>query len=120
MSAETIIGIVVAGVIALSLIYKLLPKRQPKETHFKCSRCGTNSRHTERTIEAWRNNKTTFFCQSCHAKWLQSRPPQKRERFSSSGGASSGDARSGCLGVVVLFALAPLAGYLLVQAYASV
>jgi DNA-directed RNA polymerase subunit RPC12/RpoP len=115
MSPETIIGIVVAGVVALSLIGKLLPKRQPKETHFKCSRCGANSRHTERTIEAWRNNKTKFFCQSCHAKWLQSRPPQERERFSSAGGS-----RSGCLGVVVLFALVPLAGYLLVQAYASV
>ena len=115
MSPETIIGIVVAGVVALSLIGKLLPKRQPKETHFKCSRCGTNSRHTERTIEAWRNNKTKFFCQSCHAKWLQSRPPQERERFSSGGGS-----RSGCLGVVVLFALVPLTGYLLVQAYASV
>ena len=115
MSPETIIGIVVAGVIALSLIGKLLPKRQPKEMHFKCARCGANSKHTERTIEACRNNKTKFFCQSCHAKWLQSRPPQERERFS-----SAGNSRSGCLGVVVLFALAPLAGYLLVQAYASV
>lgn len=115
MSLETIVGIVVAGVIALSLIGKLLPKHQPKETHFKCSRCGANSRHTERTIEAWRNNKTRFFCQSCHANWLQSRPPQERERFS-----SAGNSRSGCLGVVVLFALVPLAAYLLVQAYVSV
>ena len=115
MSPEVIIGIVVAGVIALSLVGKLLPKRQPKETRFKCSRCGAVSQHTERTIEAWRNNKTKFFCQSCHAKWLQSRPPQERERFS-----SAGNSRSGCLGVVVIFALAPLAGYLLVQAYALV
>jgi len=111
MSPELIFGAVIVGVVVLSLVGKLMPKRQPKEAHFKCARCGTVSRHTERTIEAWRNNKTKFFCQSCHAKWLQSRPPQ--ERFSSAGGS-----RSGCLGVVVLFALVPLAGFLLVQAYA--
>lgn len=113
MSPEYIIGAVVVGVVVLSLIGKLVPKRQPKEKHFKCSRCGVVSQHTERTIEAWRNNKTKFFCPSCHSKWLQSRPPQERERFSSTG--SSG---SGCLGVVVLFALVPLAGYLLVNANA--
>ncbi len=115
MSPEVIIGIIIAGVMALSLVSKLLPKRQPKETRFKCSRCGAVSQHTERTIEAWRNKKTKFFCQSCHAKWLQSRPPQERERFS-----TEGNSRSGCLGVVVLFALVPLAGYLLVHAYALV
>ncbi len=114
MSPELIIGAVIVGVVVLSLVGKLMPKRQPKESHFKCARCGAVSRHTERTIEAWRNNKTKFFCQSCHTKWLQSRPPQEREHFSSAGGS-----RSGCLGVVVLFALVPLAGYLLlVQAYA--
>ena len=113
MSPEVIIGAVIVGVVVLSFIGKLLPKRQPKETHFKCARCGTVSRHTERTMEAWRNNKTKFFCQSCHAKWLESRPPQGREQFSGGGGS-----RSGCLGAVLLFALVPLASFLLVQAYA--
>jgi hypothetical protein len=113
MAPEVIVGVVIAGVVVLSLVGKLLPKRQPKETHFKCARCGAVSRHTERTIEAWRNNKAKFFCQSCHAKWLQSRPSQEGERLS-----SAGSSRSGCLGVIVLFALVPLAGYLLVQAYA--
>jgi hypothetical protein len=115
MSPELIIGSVLVGVVVLSLVGKLVPKRQPKESHFKCARCGAVSRHTERTIESWRNNKAKFFCQACHSKWLQSRPPQERERFSSSGGSGSG---SGCFGVVVLFALVPLAGFLLVQAYA--
>lgn len=113
MSPEVIVGFVVAGIIVLSFVGKLLPKRKPKESHFKCARCGALSQHTERTIEAWRNHKTKFFCQTCHAKWLQSRPPQERERFS-----SVGSSRSGCLGVVVLFAVVPLAGYLLVQVYA--
>lgn len=113
MSPELIFGIVIAGVVVLSFVGKLLPKRQPKEKHFKCSRCGTVSPHTERTIEAWRNKKTKFFCQACHAKWLQSRPAKEREQFS-----TSGSSRSGCFGVIMLFALVPLAGYILVKAYA--
>jgi hypothetical protein len=112
MSPEIIFGIILAGIVVLSFVSKLIPKRQPKEKHFKCSRCGTVSPHTERTIEAWRNSKTTFFCPACHAKWLQSRPSQEREQFS-----SRDSNRSGCLGTVILFALVPLAGYLLVQAY---
>lgn len=113
MSPEVIIGVVIAGAVILSLIGNLFPKRRPKEKHFKCARCGVVSPHTERTIEAWRNSKTKFFCQACHAKWLQSKPIQERARFS-----AAGNSRSGCLGVVVLFALVPLAGFLLVQAYA--
>lgn len=115
MSAEFIFGIAVATAIVLSFVGKLLPKRQPKEENFKCSRCGAISRHSERTIEAWRNDKTKFFCQACHAKWLQSRPLQERERFSSRGTVGS---RSGCLGIVVLFAFVPFAGFLLLRAYA--
>ena len=70
LSPEVIIGAVIAGIVVLSLLGKLLPKRRPKESHFKCARCGASSLHTGRTIEAWRNNKEKFFCQSCHAKWL--------------------------------------------------
>lgn len=110
MSPEMIFGIVVAGVIALTLLGKLLPKRQPKEKRFKCARCGEVSRHTERTIEARRNNKHKFFCQACHASWLQSRPRQERTRV-------GGSSRSGCLGIVVLFALIPVAGYFAVLPY---
>ena len=113
MSPEFVIGVVAAGVIALLLLGRLLPKRRPREKHFKCARCGAVAQHNNRTIEAWRNNKTKFFCQSCHTKWLQSQPPQARGHFSSVGGS-----RSGCLGVVVLFALVPLLGYLLSKVYA--
>ena len=111
MSPEIIIGAVIAGIVVLTFVSKLFPKGQPKAKQFKCARCGTFSPHTERTIEAWRNNKTKFYCQACHAKWLQSRSPQEREHLSHS------SSRSGCLGVVLLFALVPLAGYFLVQAY---
>lgn len=109
MSSELIIGSIVVAIIAFSFIAKLLPKSKPKETHFKCSRCGIVAQHTERTIEAWRNNKTKFFCQSCHSKWLQSRPPQERDRV-----YSNHRSGSGCLGVVVLFALIPVIGFYLI------
>ena len=108
MSLEEIIGVAVIGIIILSFVGKLLPKRQPQEKTYKCSRCGMISPHTERTIEAWRNNKNKFFCQSCHAKWLQTRPYQQQGQF-------GGGSRSGCLGIVVLFALVPLAGYYVVS-----
>lgn len=109
MSSEAILGIIIAGVILLFFLSRLLPKRQPKEKSFKCARCGVISRHTERTIQAWRNNKAKFFCSAYHTKWLQSRPPQF-----SRGNVGSG---SGCLGIVAVLAFVPFAGYLLVKAY---
>ena len=113
ISPEIIVAAVIAGVIVLFLLGKLLPLRRPKERHFKCARCGAVSLHNKRTIEAWQSNKTKFFCQSCHAKWLQSRPPQDRTRV-----ANARSSKSGCFGTVVLFGLLPLAGYLLAKAYA--
>lgn len=103
MTLETIVGIAVIALVALALVARLIPKRQPPEKFFKCSRCHALTRHNNRTIEAWRNGKPRFFCQACHADWLLSRPPQEHEQFSPRSSASHG---SGCLGVVVLFALA--------------
>jgi hypothetical protein len=109
VAPELIFGAVVAAIALVAIVGKLIPKRKPPSHIFTCSRCRTATRHNHRTEEAWRNGKTKFFCQACHAKWLQSRPPQEREsysRYSPSGG------NSGCLGVVVLFALLPLGGWL--------
>ncbi|TNC71465.1 hypothetical protein FHI69_28330 [Janthinobacterium lividum] len=110
---EVIVGAVIAGLVVIFFVGKHLSKKLPKETHFECARCGTVACHTDRTIEAWRNNKTAFFCQSCHIKWLHARAPRERERGASPAGSRPGS-RSGCLGVVVLFAVVPLAGFLLV------
>ena len=112
MTPEIIFGIGIIALLGFALLSKLIPKRMPPQKSFKCGRCGTAALHNDRTAEAWRNGKTKFFCQACHAKWLQSRPPQEREQYSS---RSSGG--SGCLGVIVLFALLPL-GALLYRAYA--
>ena len=115
MSLETIIAVAVAAIVGLVLLAKLIPQRMPPQKSFKCSRCGTPALHNDRTSEAWRNGKTKFFCQACHLKWLQSRPPQERETYSSRGSSRGG---SGCLGVVVLFALVPIGIALLSRAYA--
>jgi hypothetical protein len=115
ISPELIFGILIAGIVVLSFVGKLMPKRRPKEKNFKCSRCGASSPHTERTIEAWRMKNAKFFCQTCHAKWLQSRPHQEREQSSSRRTVGS---QSGCLGIVVLFAFIPILAYLLARAYA--
>jgi hypothetical protein len=114
---EFIVGAVIAGLVVMLFAGKHFSKKLPKETHFECARCGTLARHTDRTIHAWRNNKTTFFCQSCHLKWVRARARREREPGTSPAGSRSG-ARSGCLGIVVLFAIVPPAGFLLVHAYA--
>jgi hypothetical protein len=115
MPPEIIVGAVIVGVIVLFFLGKLFPKRQPKETHFKCARCGAVTRHTDRTIEAWRNNKTKFFCPACHTQWLQSRPPHERKGSSQRAGSRT---PSGCLGVFVLLAVLPAAVYFLAHVYA--
>ena len=108
MVPEMLIGIVVAAVAIAGFVAKLLPKRKPPYSVFQCGRCGTAARHNDRTTDAWRSGKTKFFCQACHAKWLQSHPPRERESYAKSAASS----RSGCFGMVVLFALLPLAGLL--------
>jgi hypothetical protein len=100
---------VIAAIIAIVAIVALLrPRKKPKEKYFQCARCSANSVHTNRTIEAWRSGKTKFFCNACHAKWLQSQPAVATSDRSSG---------SGCLGVLVLLALVPL-GLLFLWAYA--
>ena len=109
MTPETILGIVVGAAIVLAVLAKLLPKRLPASKFFSCSRCGTTTPHNDRTVEAWRNGKAKFYCKSCHAVWLQSHSPHERPQ---SAVRSSSSGSSGCLGVAVLFALAPLSGLL--------
>lgn len=110
MTPQTLFGIAIATIVVLTLVALLWPKRQPPEKSFTCSRCRTVTRHSNRTIEAWRSGKPKFFCQACHTKWLHSQPPREHAQFSSRGPTSGG---SGCLGVVVLFALLPFSAFLL-------
>lgn len=104
MAFEYIFGIVIVVSLVAIAAGRLIPKRKPPSSVFVCARCGTASRHSERTIEAFRRGKDRFFCQTCHAKWLQSRPADAREQLAS----TRSSARSGCLGAVALFTLLPL------------
>lgn len=98
--------LIVIGVVAALLLVRFFFKpRRPKETTFRCTRCKSVSRHTSRTINAWRDGKTSFFCNTCHAKWRESQPHTSR-----SGGHSWSSPRgSGCFSVVVVAIAIPAA-----------
>lgn len=106
MNIEIVFGIGLVVLLGISVIGKLIPKRMPPKKSFQCGRCGISAIHNARTAEAWRHGKTKFFCQSCHAKWIESRPSQTRTRQAASRTSGAG---GGCLGVVGLFALIPVA-----------
>jgi len=100
-----LVAMVVAAIIAGIVRFLFRPKQPPTAT-FKCARCSSVSRHTKRTAEAWRRDAKRLFCDSCHRKWIKSQPRQ-------SGGASYGplnaSSNRGCLGVMLLLALFPVA-----------
>lgn len=93
---------VIAAVLVLGIV--LFPGlffwKKPKAKTFTCTRCERLAPHTPRTIEAWRQKKTEFFCDDCHARWLQAHPEHALSKMRAS--------HSGCLGVVILFAALPI------------
>lgn len=105
MTPETIFGVIVAVALVVRFASRLLPKPRPKETHFRCARCNERAPHTERTIEAWRQKKAKFFCQSCHKHWLETQPSEYRY----AGAKATNRDRSGCLGVMALLVVLPTA-----------
>lgn len=79
MEHKAIAWFVVAAVGLFFFFTELRSKPQPPSRVFRCSRCGTAARHDERTTSAWRKGEAGLSCQTCHAQWLQSCPPQERE-----------------------------------------
>ena len=96
MSWEVIVG---AALVIVVAALALLSKRKPKEKYFTCARCKAVSLHGARTIEAWRNNKTSFYCSTCHQKWLSSQPQHMRHQPKQA---------AGCLSVIVVMVLPAL------------
>jgi len=115
LTPETIAVIVVATVALPLILITLISKSAPKEKTFRCARCKTISPHSQRTINAWRNEKKKFYCDACHVKWLDTLPPRERQRAGYVGGSGSG---SGCLGVILAFAVVPGVIYVLARVYA--
>ena len=100
--------------------------RGPTSMHFTCAGCSGQFPHTKRTVAAWEKGSRRVFCDACHKKWRNARPPEAR---SSSLGenavqrpavgtftptrpaaahSSDNTGRSGCLGVVLLLLFVPV------------
>lgn len=106
MNPELLFGAVVVVLAVLALGAKVFPKKEPPSAVFQCARCGTAARHDDRTINAWRAGKTTFFCRACHGRWLASQPARgAAER--------AGKRNAGCLGALMVVALLPVGGWFL-------
>jgi hypothetical protein len=104
MRPELAFGVVVIVLLVLAALKVAFRGPAPRSQHFKCARCGTLTTHSERTIEAWRHKRSKFYCQSCHAHWLASRPAGANGRSASFNPLRSG----GCFGVALLFVLVPV------------
>ena len=100
-----LVAMVIAAVVAF-FVRLLLRPRQPTSASFKCARCNSISRHSKRTSEAWRRNAKQLFCDACHRKWLESQPQRSQGAPPGRVPASS---NRGCLGVMLLLVLSPLA-----------
>lgn len=75
-------------------------QKKPKETTFKCSKCGIAASHDSRTIEAWNNGFTKLYCRTCHIQWLKDNP----RHIPTKG--------SGCLGALALVFIVPVSSIL--------
>ena len=76
-------------------------QKKPKEKWFNCAGCRKVAEHDTRTIRAWNNGFTRFFCRTCHHQWLQNNPQQPD--------TSSQGQGSGCLGSLAFMILIPTA-----------
>jgi len=105
MTRTSIIVVGVIVLVAVAVVRQLAPGARPKHRYFRCARCGISTEHSERTINAWRQKKTKFYCQACHILWLESLPVERA-------GRDSTPASSGCLGAAAMLVVAPLAALL--------
>jgi hypothetical protein len=76
LSTKDLVGVILGIVFLVTIVFVRgsSSRRQPKDRFFNCWRCKALTPHNQRTMEAWRNEKTHFFCGACHTKWLQSHP----------------------------------------------
>ena len=99
--------------------------RGPTSMHFTCAGCSVQFPHTKRTVAAWEKGSRRVFCDACHKKWRNARPPEVRSSrpaentvhgpavgsFAPARPAaaysSNNTGRSGCLGVLLLLVLVP-------------
>jgi hypothetical protein len=76
LSTKDLVGVILGIIFLAVIVFARFGSRPrvPKDKFFNCWRCKALTLHNRRTIEAWRNNKTRFFCGACHGEWLRSHP----------------------------------------------
>jgi hypothetical protein len=81
LSTKDLVGVIFGIVFLMAIVFLRSgsSRRLPKDKFFNCWRCKKLTTHNRRTIEAWRNDKTRFFCGACHTKWVQSHPAAAAE-----------------------------------------
>ena len=98
---ESWLPYVVGAFVVLFVLTNILrSSRRPKSKTFSCRRCKKTAIHTPRTVGAWRDGKTHFFCNDCHQLWLRNNPSARNRRVRSN---------SGCLSAVVILVAVPAA-----------
>jgi hypothetical protein len=102
----TLIAVIVAVVVCIIILKFLIRPKRPPTASYKCARCGTVARHTERTVEAWRRNASRLYCDVCHRKWLEAQP---RQIGTTTFARASGNSNRGCLGILLTLAVIPIA-----------
>lgn len=102
----------IAAIVALLVLNR---QKKPKESHFSCARCRTVVPFDARTIHAWNNGFVKLYCSACHKRWLAENPqnidyaPTLINRYRPSG--------QGCLGLLCLLVLFPIATGIAVYQY---
>ena len=96
--------IAIIGVVLVVVYFFIRRRNIPKQKTFRCARCSSIAQHTERTLNASREGKTSFFCNACHAQWVRSHPTRRAPARAGRSGE-----RSGCLGVLACLMLIPIA-----------
>jgi hypothetical protein len=95
--------------VAVGLFFFLKGNKRPPTDSFTCARCKKTERYSPRTIDAWRRGFSKIYCQACHKLWLNNSLERKNQTY------SSGNARGGCLSVLVMFLLVPPAIYAVIR-----
>lgn len=88
--ALVVIVIIVYGVVKNSA--RRTEKPRPGDPYV-CSGCGTQMRHSKRTISAWTNGAKKLYCTKCHSRWWKEQAKKKP---------------AGCLGLIVVIVTLPL------------
>ena len=97
-SIESALPYGIPAVVSFLLVHR---QKKPKEKKFSCARCKKIAEHDKRTIKAWNSGFLKLYCSSCHKKWLSENPARTLR-------AQPSNRAGGCLGILVILAVAPI------------